>query len=190
LITALQGWATDVLHGLPKGATYEETLEALEDRFGDQHLAPAYRNQLKTRTQRVGESLQGFSTAIEQLAHRDYPALPEDHIRGEAGKTFADGVEDPDVKIQLLLGGEKTVNEALRQALHEHQEILGEPIAPPPHPAKSCKTIGVLELWKLGHFRGTCPYGRESESDQRGKRDVRPPRDNTGTAKKVRVLTE
>jgi hypothetical protein len=35
----------------------------------------------------------------------------------EAGKAFADGVEDTDIKIQLLLEGEKTVNEALRQTL-------------------------------------------------------------------------
>jgi hypothetical protein len=34
LITALQGRAKDVLHRVPKGATYEETLE-------DQHLAAA-----------------------------------------------------------------------------------------------------------------------------------------------------
>jgi hypothetical protein len=34
---------TDVLHEIPKGATYDETLEALEDRLGDQHLAASYR---------------------------------------------------------------------------------------------------------------------------------------------------
>jgi hypothetical protein len=53
LITAFQGWATDVLHRVPKGATNEETLEALEDRFRDQHLAVAYCSQLKMRTQGV-----------------------------------------------------------------------------------------------------------------------------------------
>jgi hypothetical protein len=83
-----------VLLGVLKGATYEETLETLKDHFRDQHLAVAYRSQLKTRTQAVGESLQGFATAVEQLAHRAYPALPEDHIRRDTGKEFADGVED------------------------------------------------------------------------------------------------
>jgi hypothetical protein len=67
--------------------------------------------------------MQYFATAIEQLAHHTYPSLPEDHIRRETGKMFADGVEDPAIKIQLLLGGEKTVNEALRQAL-ELQAVL------------------------------------------------------------------
>jgi hypothetical protein len=54
LIAALQGRACDVLHGVPRGSTYDETIEALEDRFGGQHLAAAYRSQLKTRTQRAG----------------------------------------------------------------------------------------------------------------------------------------
>jgi hypothetical protein len=48
LLTAPQGWAADVLHGDPKEATYEETIRATVDQFGDQHLAVEYRNQLKT----------------------------------------------------------------------------------------------------------------------------------------------
>jgi hypothetical protein len=50
LITALQGRAADVLHGIPTNATYEEALQALEDRFGDHHVATVYRSQLKART--------------------------------------------------------------------------------------------------------------------------------------------
>jgi hypothetical protein len=65
--------------------------------------------------------LQEFATAIEQLAHRTYRTLPEDHIRREVGKAFGNGVEEPDIKIQLLLGGEETVNEASRQALNYMQ---------------------------------------------------------------------
>jgi hypothetical protein len=41
LIAALQGRACDVLHCVPTGAMYEEAIEALEDRFWDQHLAAA-----------------------------------------------------------------------------------------------------------------------------------------------------
>jgi chromosome condensin MukBEF ATPase and DNA-binding subunit MukB len=58
------------LHGIPEGATHEETLQALEDRFGDQHFAAAYRRQLKTKTQRIAESFQEFATAIERLGYR------------------------------------------------------------------------------------------------------------------------
>jgi hypothetical protein len=88
----------------------EETLQTLQDHFRGQHFATDYRCQLTTRTQRARESLQDFATAIEQLAHRAYSTLLKDHIWREAGKAFAYRVEDPNIKIQVLLGGEKTVN--------------------------------------------------------------------------------
>lgn len=134
LIIALKGHAADVLHGIPTNTTYEETLQALEDRFGDQHIAAAYHYQLTTRTQKAGESLQDFAIAIEQISHRAYPTLPEDHIRREAGKFFAYEVKDPDMKIQLLLGEEKMVNEALRQALELLQAAV---VATRPHQNKT-----------------------------------------------------
>jgi TolA-binding protein len=81
LITAIKGRAADVLYGIPPSTTYEETLQALEDRFGGQHFSEAYRCQLTSRIQEAEESLQDFATAIEQLAHRAYPTLPEGHIR-------------------------------------------------------------------------------------------------------------
>jgi hypothetical protein len=69
LVTAFKGQAADVLYGIPADTTYEETLQALEDHFGDQHFAAAYYCQLTTRTQKAGESLQDFAMAIEQLSH-------------------------------------------------------------------------------------------------------------------------
>jgi hypothetical protein len=68
--------------------------------------------------------LQKFSTDIEQFAHHAYSTLPQDHIRNEAGKAFADGVEDPAIKIQPFLGGEMTMNEIIRQALELQVMIL------------------------------------------------------------------
>lgn len=38
--------------------------------------------------------MQKFATAVEQLAHRAYAALTEDHIRRDAGKPFADKLDD------------------------------------------------------------------------------------------------
>jgi hypothetical protein len=149
LISTLQGWVTDMLQGVLKGVT----LEALEDCFGDQHLAPAYRSQLKTRTQGVGKS----SKNLPQLAYRSYPTLLEDHIRRETGKAFTDRVEDPATKIQMLLLGEdsergsqagpQTAGHAPRSQAPQdkHQDILGELITP--HRAKRPKTISVMDLW-------------------------------------------
>jgi hypothetical protein len=74
LFTALRGQATDMLHKVPKGATYEETRGALEDRFGDQHLAVVYRSELKARTLDVRSLLQEFATPSNT-----WPTLPTLH---------------------------------------------------------------------------------------------------------------
>jgi hypothetical protein len=188
LITALKGRAAaEVLYEIPTSATYGEILQILEDRFGDQHFAVNYRCQLKTRTQMVGESLQDFAMAIEELVHRAYPALPEDHIRTEAGNAFADGVKDPFIKMQLLLGGEKTVNEALRQALALEGLLLS--VRPhkasiktfrgnrsPPTWRRDARRLRCWNCGELGHFRDSCSNGRAAKNDRRQKRDERPPR--------------
>jgi hypothetical protein len=45
------------------------------------------------------------------MSHCTFPALPENHIRREAGKGFPYGVEDSAIKFQLLLlRGKKVVN--------------------------------------------------------------------------------
>jgi hypothetical protein len=62
----LQDQASDVLHRVPKEVY--ETIKALEDSFGDQHLVTAYCSQLMTRTQCNGESVQEFATAVKQVA--------------------------------------------------------------------------------------------------------------------------
>jgi hypothetical protein len=163
---------------------YEETIEALEDHFGDQHLAAAYRSQLKTWTQKAIESLQEFATAIEQLAHHAYPALPEDHVRKEAGRAFTDRVEDPDIKIQLLLG-EKTVNKALRQALElqavflaaRPRKTLWRNWSPPTRQGDHRQSV-CWKCGKPGHFQERAEYDHH-----RVRQDDRPPRDRQEQAR-------
>jgi hypothetical protein len=195
LIIALQSQATNVLHSIPKGATYEETLKALDDCFGDQHIAAAYCSQLKARTRKARKSLQEVATAIEQLAHHGYPTLPEDHIRREAGKAFMDTVEDPDIKMPLLIGGQKTVTEALREPLELQVVLLAA--RPQKMSTKSfwgsqshltrrwnTRQSGCWSCGEPGHFQGSSPYGKEAENDRHWKREDRPTRD-AGIVKKV-----
>jgi hypothetical protein len=61
-ITALKSREADVQPGIQANTTYEDTLQALEDRFEDQNIAAAYRCLLTTMTQEVGESLPDFPT--------------------------------------------------------------------------------------------------------------------------------
>jgi hypothetical protein len=187
LITALKDRAADVLPGIPTNTTYEDTLRALEDRFGDQHFAAAYRCQLTTRIQNPGESLQDFAKAIEMLALRAYPNLPADYVAREAGKAFAYGIRDADIKIQLLLRGEKTVNEALRQAL-ELQAVLiaARPYENNANTQRKYRSFPTQKprCWNCrepGHFESDCHYGRRNGDRQRRDREDGPPRNNRGS---------
>jgi hypothetical protein len=84
-LTAPQHQASDVLHGVSKGVMYKETNGAPEERFGDQHLAPWYRNPLKTWIRDDGEPLQEFAATIKQLTHCTFPALHKNHIHRGLG---------------------------------------------------------------------------------------------------------
>jgi hypothetical protein len=67
IICALKGRAADVLPGIPTNSTNEDALQALEDCFGAQHFAAAYRCQLTTRTQKAGKSLQDLQRPFNCL---------------------------------------------------------------------------------------------------------------------------
>jgi hypothetical protein len=67
----------------PYGATYKETIWALEDRFGNQHLVTLYHTQLKARTKIITDLLQEFLTAIKQFNHDAFPALHGSTFVGE-----------------------------------------------------------------------------------------------------------
>jgi hypothetical protein len=64
-----------------------------------------------------GETLQEFAAAVEQLVHRSFVGLPEAHIQTEAAHAFIDGIRDREVKQYLLMGGDRTLNEALNRAV-------------------------------------------------------------------------
>jgi hypothetical protein len=100
LLAALQGWASNILHRVLQELTFKETIKDLEERFVECYLAAMYRNQLKKRTQCMGEPLQEFATTVEQLT-----------------QVLGNSIRDRGITHQLFLGGRKTLNEALRQTL-------------------------------------------------------------------------
>jgi hypothetical protein len=99
-------------------------------------------------------------------------------MRRKAGKAFDNGVEDPDGRNQLLLGGEKMVSEALRQALDlqtvflaaRPRKTLGQPV--PTNQANRPPTVSVLELWEYRPLPRKLPLQRKSRR-QRPQRETR-----------------
>jgi hypothetical protein len=116
-LTALQGQASNFLDEVSKGVTYTETTGATEGQFGDQPLAVGSSNQLKTRIQCNGESLNKSAIAIEWSTHHAFPAWHEVYIRRGTGNAFGNGMRDWGTKQELFLGGKGTLIKALRQTL-------------------------------------------------------------------------
>jgi hypothetical protein len=63
------------------------------------------------------EFLQEFAAAIYHSANRVNVEVPEYLISKEASLSFADGIRERDIRLQLLLGGKETLGEAVNQVL-------------------------------------------------------------------------
>jgi hypothetical protein len=130
------------------------------------------------------ESLQDFATAIQQLARGAYPPSPEEHIRKEAGKAFVEGIKDYEIKIRLLLGGEKTLSEALEVhavLIAARSERSNNGVSSwtrsPPIKRRDAKGSGSWDYKKSDNFWSRHHYGRATADDRYQHRDERPPRD-------------
>jgi hypothetical protein len=119
LLSVLHGKAADVLHVAPAEASYEDIVQPMRDRFVDYQLAAAHRSQLKARVQASGKTLQEFAATVEQLAHGAVVWFLVAFVQTEAAHPFIDFVRDRELKQNLLMGGDRTINEASNQALKQ-----------------------------------------------------------------------
>jgi hypothetical protein len=119
------------------------------------------------------------------------PALPEDHIRRDAGKAFADLVEDPAIEIQLLPeweNGERGSQEGPRTAGRAPSSQAPKTSARtfrgsllPPTWRRDQRQSACWSCGEPGHFRDNCHAGRDTKNDDRcGKLDTRYPRETYG----------
>jgi hypothetical protein len=76
----------------------------------------AYHSHLKARTQLIIEFLEEFAATIQHLAHRVHVELPQ-YVQREAAYAFFNRIRDQELKLRLLIGGERTLVEAICQAL-------------------------------------------------------------------------
>ncbi|XP_050519006.1 uncharacterized protein LOC126893105 [Diabrotica virgifera virgifera] len=117
LVVSLRGQAATVLQFLPQDSpSYDSLVQALETRYGQQHLKQVFQSQLKVRYQKHNESLQEFEADIKRLLHLAYPQAPKDFLEQIGIQAFIDGLHDIEMQQALRLQHHKTLNGALVSA--------------------------------------------------------------------------
>ncbi|GFW23835.1 gag-Pol polyprotein [Trichonephila clavipes] len=100
LAASLRADAADILQTLPETQRldFDALVNALELRFGEKCVKDYSRLQLKSRQQKVSETLQELATDVERLSHLAFSDCPTEVREVLALQHFIDGVRDPEIR--------------------------------------------------------------------------------------------
>ncbi|GFW39195.1 gag-Pol polyprotein [Trichonephila clavipes] len=153
LVASLRADAADILQTLPETQRldFDALVNALELRFGEKCVKGYSRLQLKSRQQKVSETLQELATDVERLSQLAFSECPTEVREVLALQHFIDGVRDPEIR-KLSNGG----SQGLKGGPSVCYEIRGSPASntkgQTPHTSR--QRIGHVEL-KCGAVRAT-----------------------------------
>ncbi|GFX25224.1 gag-Pol polyprotein [Trichonephila clavipes] len=115
LAASLRADAADILQTLPETQRldFDALVNALELRFGEKCVKDYSRLQLKSRQQKVSETLQELATDVERLSHLAFSDCPTEVREVLALQHFIDGVRDPEIQKALRMADLKDLKGAL-----------------------------------------------------------------------------
>ncbi|GFX96804.1 hypothetical protein TNCV_1648391 [Trichonephila clavipes] len=115
LAASLRADAADILQTLPETQRLDidALVNALELRFGEKCVKDYSRLQLKSRQQKVSETLQELATDVERLSHLAFSDCPTEVREVLALQHFIDGVRDPEIQKALRMVDLKDLKGAL-----------------------------------------------------------------------------
>ncbi|KAF8766552.1 Gypsy retrotransposon integrase-like protein 1 [Argiope bruennichi] len=119
LVASFRGSSAEVLQGIPAGNWADLTTieRALKFRFGDIRLTKFYRTELKTRWQKLGESLQVLAADVERLMSLAYAECPLDIRESLAAQYFVDAIRDEDTQHSTRLMDAKDLKSTLAYSM-------------------------------------------------------------------------
>ncbi|GFV19996.1 retrovirus-related Pol polyprotein from transposon 412 [Trichonephila clavipes] len=115
LAASLRADAADILQTLPETQRldFDALVNALELRFGEKCVKDYSRLQLKSRQQKVSETLQELATDVERLSHLAFSDCPTEVREVLALQHFIDGVRDLEIQKALRMADLKDLKGAL-----------------------------------------------------------------------------
>ncbi|GFX73502.1 retrovirus-related Pol polyprotein from transposon 412 [Trichonephila clavipes] len=112
LAASLRADAADILPETQR-LDFDALVNALELRFGEKCVKDYSRLQLKSRQQKVSETLQELATDVERLSHLAFSDCPTEVREVLALQHFIDGVRDPEIQKALRVADLKDLKGAL-----------------------------------------------------------------------------
>lgn len=164
LVIALRGQASELLQTIPNQDDYDALVNALELRYGNEHLQEVYRVQLKARQQKSGETLQELEADIERLAHLAYPSAPPEYLDLTVTDAFIDALKDEELKRAIRVSGKRRSSEALVYALSYEAAKDSSKIT------RHVRSLDLEEGSSEQHLRRVI---REELAQERGNKDRR-----------------
>ncbi|GFS99793.1 retrovirus-related Pol polyprotein from transposon 412 [Trichonephila clavipes] len=115
LAASLRADAADILQTLPETQRldFDALVNALELRFGEKCVKDYSRLQLKSRQQKVSETLQELAMDVERLSHLAFSDCPTEVREVLALQHFIDGVRDAEIQKALQMADLKDLKGAL-----------------------------------------------------------------------------
>ncbi|GFW23151.1 uncharacterized protein TNCV_3802511 [Trichonephila clavipes] len=119
LAASLRGEAAEILQTLPdtERLNLNSLYNALDLRFSQKYSKDYARQQMKTRLQKTGESLQEYASEVERLANlafSDHPATVREAI---SLQYFVDGLKDGEIQKAVRMADVQDLKSALLYAL-------------------------------------------------------------------------
>ena len=97
-------------------ATYDRLVHALEERFGNQHLAEVYKSELRGRHRQKGESLLALAQDVRKLVQKAYPDNGRPGLEELVIEKFREALPDHDQRIAVYQSKARTLDQAVKAA--------------------------------------------------------------------------
>ena len=98
-------------------ATYSDLCQALDDRFGDQHLSEVFKSELRSRRRKNKESLPALAQDISRLVQRAYPDIGRPGVDELAIEKFREALPDHEQRVAVYQSKARTLDQAVKAAI-------------------------------------------------------------------------
>ena len=110
-------------HGLAQTGDYDAVCDCIQRSYAPLGSELEWQLKVRTRVQKVGESLMEFCGALRGMADKAFPAWPAEQLQDLLRNQFIQGVLSSSVQLALMKEEPKTLDDALKLACkHEMVE--------------------------------------------------------------------